>query len=221
MNVTALWVMVGVLVLLTVVSTSDAREIGEPHKPARPDHHTRHLNTQSRGNISHDSVRAFRPQGHKRPAVKFRDDQVDTKQYTAVAKSTVNSKKTSYPSMVSPASPQNTVASEPVQDPQNPRPEPPLKHTRAKKGEIGGTRPDNDLILKPTKRPEINAKPGLRPDGGDSKDDVITNEPDKVTTTTTMDPFEAFCQEACKEGVGGPECNCPGHPIGRRRAPLQ
>lgn len=33
-------------------------------------------------------------------------------------------------------------------------------------------------------------------------------------TTTTMDPMEAFCQEACVEGYGGPECDCPEHPIG-------
>lgn len=40
-----------------------------------------------------------------------------------------------------------------------------------------------------------------------------------TTTTTTVDSFTAFCQEACKAGVGGPECNCPGHPVGRRHAP--
>lgn len=35
-----------------------------------------------------------------------------------------------------------------------------------------------------------------------------------TTTTTTMDPLDEFCQEACKAGVGGPECGCPDHPIG-------
>ncbi|XP_071533771.1 uncharacterized protein [Panulirus ornatus] len=41
------------------------------------------------------------------------------------------------------------------------------------------------------------------------------------TPTTTLDSLTAFCQEACKQGVGGPECDCPEHPsIGRRHAPL-
>ena len=35
-----------------------------------------------------------------------------------------------------------------------------------------------------------------------------------ATTTTTMDPMDEFCSEACKAGVGGPECGCPQHPIG-------
>ncbi|KAK8400797.1 hypothetical protein O3P69_002530 [Scylla paramamosain] len=38
-----------------------------------------------------------------------------------------------------------------------------------------------------------------------------------TTTTTTMDPLDEFCHEACKAGVGGPECGCPDHPIGRAR----
>uniref|UniRef100_A0A7M6DNN8 Uncharacterized protein n=1 Tax=Clytia hemisphaerica TaxID=252671 RepID=A0A7M6DNN8_9CNID len=28
--------------------------------------------------------------------------------------------------------------------------------------------------------------------------------------------FQEFCSEACIEGIGGPECGCPGHPIGKR-----
>lgn len=33
-------------------------------------------------------------------------------------------------------------------------------------------------------------------------------------TTTTMDPWDEYCQEACEAGIGGPECDCPDHPIG-------
>ena len=35
-----------------------------------------------------------------------------------------------------------------------------------------------------------------------------------ATSTTTMDPLEEYCKEACEAGVGGPECDCPDHPIG-------
>ncbi|KAG7173711.1 hypothetical protein Hamer_G018000 [Homarus americanus] len=35
-----------------------------------------------------------------------------------------------------------------------------------------------------------------------------------AVTTTTLDPFDEYCKEACEEGVGGPECDCPDHPIG-------
>lgn len=35
-----------------------------------------------------------------------------------------------------------------------------------------------------------------------------------TVTTTTMDPLEEYCKEACEVGVGGPECDCPDHPIG-------
>ncbi|XP_063868546.1 uncharacterized protein LOC135104828 [Scylla paramamosain] len=34
------------------------------------------------------------------------------------------------------------------------------------------------------------------------------------TSTTTMDPLDEYCKEACEAGVGGPECDCPDHPIG-------
>lgn len=33
-------------------------------------------------------------------------------------------------------------------------------------------------------------------------------------TTTTLDPIDEYCKEACEAGVGGPECDCPDHPIG-------
>jgi len=33
---------------------------------------------------------------------------------------------------------------------------------------------------------------------------------DKVMVkTTTLDPWDQFCEEACKVGLAGPECNCP------------
>lgn len=35
-----------------------------------------------------------------------------------------------------------------------------------------------------------------------------------IVTTTTLDPLEEYCKEACEAGVGGPECDCPDHPIG-------
>ncbi|XP_064121927.1 uncharacterized protein LOC135226378 [Macrobrachium nipponense] len=35
-----------------------------------------------------------------------------------------------------------------------------------------------------------------------------------TTKPTTEDPWEAFCNEACQEGLAGPECDCAEHPIG-------
>lgn len=35
-----------------------------------------------------------------------------------------------------------------------------------------------------------------------------------ATSTTTLDPLAEYCKEACEAGVGGPECDCPDHPIG-------
>ena len=35
-----------------------------------------------------------------------------------------------------------------------------------------------------------------------------------VQPTTTVDAMVEFCKTACSEGAGGPECNCPGHPVG-------
>lgn len=35
-----------------------------------------------------------------------------------------------------------------------------------------------------------------------------------TTTTTTLDPWDEYCKEACEAGTGGPECDCPDHPIG-------
>ncbi|CAL4128559.1 unnamed protein product [Meganyctiphanes norvegica] len=45
-----------------------------------------------------------------------------------------------------------------------------------------------------------------------------TTKPSTTTkaTTTTLDPWDEFCKEACEEGLAGPECDCPDHPIGRR-----
>lgn len=67
----------------------------------------------------------------------------------------------------------------------------------------GVMRPDSLPELRP-----VQVRPGSEGEGG--------AEP----TTTTLDPLTAFCHEACRAGVGGPECNCPGHPVGRRHAPL-
>ncbi|XP_068239046.1 uncharacterized protein [Palaemon carinicauda] len=51
---------------------------------------------------------------------------------------------------------------------------------------------------------------------------ISTPPPPPTTTTptptTTEDPWEAFCNEACQEGLAGPECDCAEHPIGRRAA---
>lgn len=33
-------------------------------------------------------------------------------------------------------------------------------------------------------------------------------------TTTTLDPWDEYCKEACQEGIAGDECDCPEHPIG-------
>jgi len=30
-----------------------------------------------------------------------------------------------------------------------------------------------------------------------------------IVKTTTLDPWDQFCEEACKLGLAGPECNCP------------
>lgn len=35
-----------------------------------------------------------------------------------------------------------------------------------------------------------------------------------ITNTTTMDPLEEYCKEACEVGIGGAMCDCPEHPIG-------
>ncbi|MPC71229.1 hypothetical protein E2C01_065501 [Portunus trituberculatus] len=43
---------------------------------------------------------------------------------------------------------------------------------------------------------------------GSPRDDTDT------ISTTTMDPLDEYCKEACEAGVGGPECDCPDHPIG-------
>lgn len=51
-------------------------------------------------------------------------------------------------------------------------------------------------------------KAGVAPVPGNPRDDGDT------TSTTTMDPLAEYCKEACEAGVGGPECDCPDHPIG-------
>lgn len=64
----------------------------------------------------------------------------------------------------------------------------------------------------------------IRPHSKDTGDSASTqpaaegpgtgDTPTTSTTTTTMNPFDEFCAEACRAGVGGPECRCPNHPIG-------
>ena len=60
-----------------------------------------------------------------------------------------------------------------------------------------------------------SAAPGLTDTPGGVTE---TTDQGAVTTTvvptTTKDPMEVFCENACKEGMAGPECGCPGHPIG-------
>lgn len=41
----------------------------------------------------------------------------------------------------------------------------------------------------------------------------VSNDPEDAPTTT-MDPLDEFCKEACEEGIGGNMCDCPDHPIG-------
>lgn len=47
-----------------------------------------------------------------------------------------------------------------------------------------------------------------------TKDKPHSSKDVTTTTTTTLDPLTEFCKEACSAGVGGPECDCPDHPIG-------
>ncbi|TOF85785.1 hypothetical protein CGJ15_25600 [Vibrio parahaemolyticus] len=76
-------------------------------------------------------------------------------------------------------------------------------------------------IPKPVVQPRIDSNP-VAPVAGDADaaggtTNVISNGEDVATissTSTTLDPLEEFCREACKEGVGGPECDCPDHPFG-------
>lgn len=35
-----------------------------------------------------------------------------------------------------------------------------------------------------------------------------------IATTTTLDPLDEYCKEACEAGFGGAMCDCPEHPIG-------
>ncbi len=53
----------------------------------------------------------------------------------------------------------------------------------------------------------VEARPRRRPGHGHGRPGNQAEA--TTTTTTTMDDFAAFCHEACKAGVGGPECNCP------------
>lgn len=56
-----------------------------------------------------------------------------------------------------------------------------------------------------------------------SEEDSTSNSqnPTSVQTFTTQSPnsttdsiLQEYCKDACEEGVGGPECDCPDHPIG-------
>ncbi|XP_042878566.1 uncharacterized protein LOC122257373 isoform X1 [Penaeus japonicus] len=50
----------------------------------------------------------------------------------------------------------------------------------------------------------------------DNEEELTTVNPHTSVTvkTTTMNPIDEFCKEACEEGIGGPECDCADHPIG-------
>lgn len=50
------------------------------------------------------------------------------------------------------------------------------------------------------------------------EEQTTTAKPQNITTT--LDPWDEFCELACEEGMAGPECDCAEHPIGRRHAPL-
>ncbi|XP_042215676.1 uncharacterized protein LOC121861847 isoform X2 [Homarus americanus] len=83
-----------------------------------------------------------------------------------------------------------------------------------------------EVILKPAVRPEVILKPAVTPEivprsfVKPKQSGVVSKSIfDNAATTTTLDPFHEFCREACKEGVGGPECDCPDHPVGPCHAP--
>ncbi|CAL4153023.1 unnamed protein product [Meganyctiphanes norvegica] len=42
----------------------------------------------------------------------------------------------------------------------------------------------------------------------------MTTDKQSVISGSTLDPWDEFCLEACEEGLAGPECDCPEHPIG-------
>lgn len=65
---------------------------------------------------------------------------------------------------------------------------------------------------KPTKPPKPTKSTKLPKPTKPAKPEVI--ESTMSTSSTTKDPMEAYCEVACEEGIGGPECDCPGHPIG-------
>ena len=47
-----------------------------------------------------------------------------------------------------------------------------------------------------------------------TKPQHVIEETTTPVPTTTQDPFTEFCEVACEQGMAGPECNCPDHPIG-------
>lgn len=105
--------------------------------------------------------------------------------------------------------------------------EPEEKHT-----DVSGPRVEekfaDTLVIgrKVTPEPAVKLRiPGeLRPEESENLPQVrpglVRPGDEAASATTTVDSLTAFCQEACKEGKGGPECNCPGHPVGRRHAPV-
>ena len=69
-----------------------------------------------------------------------------------------------------------------------------------------------------------NALPAFKQSAYAAKDatSAPTTPPGAATTakSTTLDAIVEFCQEACQIGVGGPECNCPNHPVGWGHSPI-
>lgn len=47
-----------------------------------------------------------------------------------------------------------------------------------------------------------------------TSDSLPSSSTSRSTSTTTIDPMDAYCEVACEEGIAGPECDCPGHPVG-------
>lgn len=70
---------------------------------------------------------------------------------------------------------------------------------------------------RPPQPADQNDPAAPRPD--DQNDSAPPRPADEGTVTadlgtTTLDPFDEFCQDACVQGISGKVCDCPEHPIG-------
>ena len=73
--------------------------------------------------------------------------------------------------------------------------------------------PNQDRNVDPKSHQERPSRPNL---GYEESVDSVgsTNSAGNGSVTTTQDPMEVFCKEACQEGLAGDECDCADHILG-------